>query len=96
MLMRNLDVPLVRLEERILLTAEPTATIVGPAGGTVDLGNDFQATITFDNAHATDVGFGPYVDVILPSGIDGDDTPLDQSDDDGITFKAPRRIEWVI
>ncbi len=88
MLMRNLDVPLVRLEERILLTAEPTATIAGPAGGTVDLGTDFQATITFDNTHPTDVGFGPYVDVILPSGIDGDDTPLDQSDDDGITFNS--------
>lgn len=88
MLMRNLDVPLVRLEERILLTAEPTATIAGPADGTVDLGTDFQATITFDNTHPTDVGFGPYVDVILPSGIDGDDTPLDQSDDDGITFNS--------
>ena len=88
MLMRNLDVPLVRLEDRILLTAEPTATIVGPLDGTVELGSDFQATVTFDNTHATDVGFGPYVDLFLPSGIDGDDTPADQTDDDGITFTS--------
>ncbi len=88
MLLRKLDVPFVRLEERLLLTAEPTATIAGPADGTADLGGQFQATITFDNTHASDVGYGPYVDLILPSGIDGDDTPLDQSDDDGISFNG--------
>ena len=86
MLLQNLEVPFVRLEERLLLTAEPTATITSPS--TVDLGGQFQATISFDNTHASDVGFGPYVDLILPSGIDGDDTPLDQSDDDGVTFNS--------
>ncbi|MEM9030027.1 MAG: isopeptide-forming domain-containing fimbrial protein [Pseudomonadota bacterium] len=84
--MRDLDIPFFRLEDRILLTAEPTATIDAPAQA--DLGADFQATITFDNTHPTDAGYGPYVDVILPSGIDGAATPADQSDDDGVTFNG--------
>jgi len=74
-----------KLEDRILLTAEPTATLDGP--DSVEIGaQDVGFTVTFDNTSGDDtpgddtdgdVGFLPYVDVVLPQGEDGDD---------GITF----------
>lgn len=71
----------VRLEDRLLMTAEPTVSIDVPAN--VELGNNFQATITFDNTNASDVGFGPYVDLIVPTtGSDG----AGAATDDGVTF----------
>ncbi len=76
------------LEDRILLTAEPTASIDVPSE--VSLGNDFSATITFDNDVTgppdADVGFVPFVDLILPTnGADGG--PSGQIDD-GVTFNG--------
>ena len=76
------------LEDRILLTAEPTATVDVPSD--VPLGGDFNATITFDNdvtgAPDADVGFVPFVDLILPtSGADGG--PAGETDD-GISFNS--------
>ena len=60
------------LEERIMLTAEPTATIDAPADA--PLGGDLDFTITFENTDPTDVGFAPFVDLIVPTtGADGDD-----------------------
>lgn len=74
-----------KLEDRILLTAEPTATLDGP--DSINIGDqDIGFTVTFDNTSGDDtpgddtdgdVGFLPYVDVVLPQGEDGDD---------GITF----------
>ncbi|MEL6829423.1 MAG: hypothetical protein AAFO63_04730, partial [Pseudomonadota bacterium] len=76
------------LEDRILLTAEPTATIDVPSD--VPLGGDFNATITFDNDVTgppdADVGFVPFVDLILPTnGADGG--PAGETDD-GIEFNG--------
>jgi hypothetical protein len=75
-----------KLEDRILLTAEPTVLIEAPAQ--VELGaQDVTFTVTFDNTSrdATprdpndgDAGFAPFGNVVLPTtGSDGDD---------GITF----------
>lgn len=77
-----------KLEDRILLTGEPTVTVDGPAQ--VDLGaQDVTYTLTFDNTSGDDTpvnpfdgdpGFAPFIDVILPTtGTDGDD---------GITFDS--------
>lgn len=75
-----------KLEDRILLTGEPTVTVDGPAQ--VELGaQDVTYTLTFDNTSGDDTpgdpndgdpGFAPFIDVILPTtGTDGDD---------GVTF----------
>lgn len=80
---------LEKLEDRILLTAEPTATIEGP--DTVELGQqDVAYKITFDNTSGSDtpddvtdgdVGFTPFVNLLLPtSGGDGDG--------DGVAFDS--------
>ncbi len=75
------SVPFARLEDRLLMTAEPTVTVDVPP--TVELGNTFQATISFDNTDAADVGYGPYIDLILPTtGADGAGAGID----DGISF----------
>ncbi|MGB0927580.1 MAG: beta strand repeat-containing protein, partial [Pikeienuella sp.] len=78
---------LEKLEDRILLTAEPTVSIEGPEGGSVDPGaENVPFTITFDNASPTDVGFAPFVNVLLPTnGADGVD-PAEI--DDGVTFDS--------
>ncbi len=70
---------LEKLEDRILLTAEPTVTIDGPSS--VELGQqDVGYSVTFDNTSATDAGFAPFINVVLPTtGTDGDD---------GITFDS--------
>lgn len=74
-----------KLEDRILLDAEPTVTVDGPDA--VNIGDqNVTYTLTFDNTSGDDTpgdpndgdpGFKPFVDVILPQGADGDD---------GITF----------
>jgi len=78
------SMPFARLEDRWLMTAEPSVTIDVP--DTVDLGNEFEATIRFDNIApnaAGNVGFGPYVDLFLPvTGADGAGAAID----DGIDF----------
>ncbi|MEO0760559.1 MAG: hypothetical protein AAFZ09_01940, partial [Pseudomonadota bacterium] len=82
---------LEKLEDRILLTAEPTVTVDGP--DSVDLGEqDVTLTLTFDNTSGDDTpgdpsdgdtGFVPFVNVILPTtGADG----AGAETDDGITF----------
>ncbi|MEL6793939.1 MAG: LEPR-XLL domain-containing protein, partial [Pseudomonadota bacterium] len=75
-----------KLEDRILLDAEPTVTVDGPDA--VNIGDqNVTYTLTFDNTSGDDTpgdpndgdpGFKPFVDVILPQGADGDD---------GITFE---------
>ena len=60
----------------------PTATLDVP--GESFIGEDFDFTVTFDNTSATDVGYGPFVDLIFPvngaDGAAGTDTP------DGVDF----------
>lgn len=73
---------LTKLEERILLTAEPTATISGPTD--VNIGETLDVKVVFDNTHASDVGFGPYVDLILP--VNGADGAAGTDTVDGIDF----------
>mgnify|MGYP000355235603 CR=1 FL=1 len=78
------SMPFARLEDRLLMTAEPSVTIDVP--DTVELGNTFEATIRFDNSAtnaAGNVGFGPYVDLFLPvTGTDGAGAAVD----DGMDF----------
>lgn len=63
--------PVEILEDRIMLTAEPTVTVDAPAE--IPLGGDVDITLAFENTD-TDVGFAPFVDLILPTtGADGDD-----------------------
>lgn len=80
------------LEDRILFSAQPVATVDAPA--TVTLGGTFTATVTFDNVPdptpGSDVGYAPILDVVLPTrGADGsapgEDPP---SPPDGVTFLA--------
>ncbi|MEO1495194.1 MAG: hypothetical protein AAFV19_23875, partial [Pseudomonadota bacterium] len=75
---------LEKLEDRILLTAEPTVTIDGPAE--VELGaQDVTYSVTFDNTSDTDTGFAPFINVVLPTtGADGAGNEID----DGITFDS--------
>jgi hypothetical protein len=51
--------------------------------GAVFIGEIFSFTVTFDNASPTDVGYGPYIDLIFPViGADGAGAAVD----DGIDF----------
>ncbi len=70
------------LEDRSVPAAQPLATLSIPDHEPF-IGEQVQFTVSFDNASPTDVGFGPYVDLILPArGIDGAGAAID----DGISF----------
>lgn len=59
-----------------LLTAAPTVAITGlPAAGEVLIGEDFTFTLAFTNPGTAPNpdGYGPYIDLFLPLGADGDD-----------------------
>jgi uncharacterized repeat protein (TIGR01451 family)/fimbrial isopeptide formation D2 family protein len=59
----------------------PTASLNVPATGFI--GEPFSFSVSFDNTSPTDPGYGPYVDLELPTiGIDGAGLAVD----DGITF----------
>ncbi len=83
---------LFALQPRALLAQGgpiPTATLTAPAEAFI--GDNVSFTVNFDNASstATDVGYGPYVDLFLPkSGIDGQSTVGGPAVDDGITFNS--------
>lgn len=76
--------PIIRLEDRLLLTAVPSVSVDVPTE--VDLGSDFSASLTFDNTTLNNTtGYVPYVDLVLPTtGIDG----AGSQSDDGITFNG--------
>ena len=61
------------LEDRIVLDGEPSVEIDAPES--VELGaQDVEVTLTFDNVSASDTGYTPYIDLVLPTtGADGDD-----------------------
>ncbi|WP_199555585.1 isopeptide-forming domain-containing fimbrial protein [Sandaracinobacteroides hominis] len=81
------------LEDRIMLDAEPVATIA-PASGLPEvlIGSNFVLDITFDNIPDGDpgsnVGYGPYVDLYIPHlGKDGGNSdPTDGVDFVGATY----------
>ena len=71
------------LEERKMLAAQPVASLDAP--DQVMIGESFDLTIAFDNADATDAGFGPFVDLLVPvNGQDG----TGGVGADGITFDS--------
>lgn len=62
---------LERLEDRILLSATPVATIDIPAEEFIN--ENFDFSVAFDNTSAggaDSTGFAPYVDVVIPPEID--------------------------
>jgi len=71
-----------RLEDRLALAAIPTATVNGGAG--ILIGQEVPLTVTFDNTAtlASDIGYGPFVDIVMPTTGDAPPTP-----NDGISFK---------
>jgi uncharacterized repeat protein (TIGR01451 family)/fimbrial isopeptide formation D2 family protein len=54
---------------------DPLAVIDAPLAGFI--GEEFEFTVGFDNTDPSAPGYGPYIDLILPAGADGDD---------GVTF----------
>jgi large repetitive protein len=72
-----------RLEDRLALAAIPTATVNGPAVAGL-IGQDIPLTVTFDNTatNPADIGYSPFVDIVMPATGDAPPTP-----DDGISFK---------
>jgi uncharacterized repeat protein (TIGR01451 family)/fimbrial isopeptide formation D2 family protein len=69
------------LEDRSVPAAQPFVSL-SPTFEPF-IGEQFKFTLSFDNKSATDVGYGPYVDLVLPAtGKDG----AGAAADDGITF----------
>jgi large repetitive protein len=68
------------LERRYALAATPTATVAGPVLSGL-IGQDIPLTVTFDNT-GTDIGYSPFVDIVMPATGDAPPTP-----NDGISFK---------
>ncbi|MFM8891409.1 MAG: hypothetical protein ACKOTB_07275, partial [Planctomycetia bacterium] len=72
-----------RLESRLALAAIPTVTVAGAAGALI--GQEVPLTVTFDNTatNPSDIGYGPFVDIVMPRTGDAPPTP-----NDGISFKT--------
>ena len=71
------------LEARHLLAAQPVVTLDAP--DKVMIGESFELSVAFDNADATDAGYGPFVDLLVPvNGQDG----TGGVGADGISFDA--------
>ncbi len=72
-----------------VLAAVPEATFT-PLSEDPLLGEQFTATVTFDNTSGVDTGFGPYVNLFLPfTGVDGvynAGTDTYTSSADGVSF----------
>lgn len=65
-----------------VLPGEPQATLTGPAVDPL-IGEQITFNVSFDNINATDPGFAPYINLIMPSlGADG----TNAGDSDGISF----------
>ena len=70
-----------------MLDAQPALVLQVPPQ--VMIGESFQLTATFDNTHATDVGFGPFVDLYVPvNGSDG----VGGVGADGISFTSAQYL----
>jgi len=70
------------LERRLALAAIPTAVVSGGTGALI--GQEIPLTVTFDNTAtaASDIGYGPFVDIVMPATGDAPPAP-----NDGISFK---------
>jgi large repetitive protein len=69
------------LEDRRLLAAVPAAMLTVPSSAFI--GDAVNFSVAFDNTSATDTGYGPFVDLIMPNnGADG----AASSPQDGLTF----------
>lgn len=80
------------LEQRYLMAAVPTVSLSGLAADPL-IGEDFSFVVRFDNTSPTDVGFGPYVNLFLPTtGIDGAGSAID----DGITFVSASYLGFAV
>lgn len=68
-------------EARILCDAAPEVSLQAPTNA--QIGEQLEVTATFDNASATDTGFGPYIDLVLDTtGADGAGAAVN----DGVSF----------
>jgi uncharacterized repeat protein (TIGR01451 family)/fimbrial isopeptide formation D2 family protein len=70
-----------QLERRLALAATPTASVTTGSDVIPFLGAEIPLTVSFDNT-GSDIGYGPFVDVIMPAA--GDAPPLPEN---GIAFK---------
>lgn len=67
-----IGVPPTSVQARPLEAGIPTPSINIPAE--IFIGDTVDFTVSFDNTSLTDVGYGPFLDVMFPdTGIDGDD-----------------------
>jgi large repetitive protein len=67
----------------VFAAGAPIAFLSVPNEGFI--GEEFTFTVSFDNTHPADTGYGPYIDLVLPAaGVDGAGTATD----DGITFRG--------
>lgn len=74
-------ISLERLEQRTLLAAIPTTALTLPTQALI--GETLNFTVGFSNTSLTSTGFGPYVDLFLPTtGLDGVSNP------DGVSFNS--------
>ncbi len=66
------------------LAAAPVPAVTMDVPAETMLGEPVNFTVTFDNTSASDTGYGPFIDIVLPAngadGAAGTDTP------DGLTF----------
>ncbi len=84
---RDAGTAFARLEERILLAAQPVAEVQDQS---IQLGSQATIEVSFDNqpdsAPGSDVGYAPYIDLVLPrNGADGAG-PGNVPDNDGVSF----------
>ncbi len=72
-----------QFEKRLALAAVPSATITGPDLSAL-IGQEIPLTVTFDNTAAdpADIGYSPFVNIVMPATGDAPPTPFD-----GISFK---------
>jgi len=82
--------PFIPLVIGVILLMAPFASYAAPAPSLtlavpseIFIGNAFSFTATFDNTSPTDVGYGPFIDIVFPIiGADGAGAAVD----DGIDF----------
>ncbi len=69
----------------------PSASLNVPAE--IPIGESFSFTVTFDNSSLTDAGYGPYIDLELPTiGADG----AGSATDDGIVFVSATYLSFPV
>lgn len=73
--------------------AAPVPTVSLSVPTEVAIGESFSFTVSFDNTSPTDVGYGPYIDLELPTiGADG----AGPATDDGVTFVSATYLTFPV